>query len=76
MTDGPFHPAGGGLEGFRHLGIQDLGDGVGVLSARLGAFEECAELTLQIKSLNVDNLLLSLSSRSTLLYGFENMIAK
>ena len=27
-------------------------------------------------SVNVDDLLLSLSSRSLLLYGFENMIAK
>ena len=28
MADGPFHPAGGGVEPFGHLGIQDLGDGV------------------------------------------------
>ena len=28
MTDGPFHPAGGSLECFRHLGVQYLGDGV------------------------------------------------
>ena len=32
--------------------------------------------TLQRMSANVDDLLLSLSSRSLLLYGFENMIAK
>jgi len=76
VTDCSFHTAGSGLEGFRHLGVQDLGDGVGVLSARLGAFWGCTDLTLQIKSLNVDNLLLSLSSRLLLLYGFENMIAK
>ena len=38
MADGPLHAAGGGLEGLCHLGVQDLGDGVGVLSARLGAF--------------------------------------
>ena len=37
MADGPFHSAGGGLEGFRHLGVQYLGDGIGVLTARLGA---------------------------------------
>ena len=28
VTDGTFHPAGGGLEGFCHLGVQNLGDGV------------------------------------------------
>ena len=28
VTDGPFHTAGGGLEGFGDLGVQDLGDGV------------------------------------------------
>ena len=28
MTDGSFHTAGGGLECFRHLGVQYLGDGV------------------------------------------------
>ena len=42
MADGSFHPAGGGLEGFCHLGIQYLGDGVGVLSARLGALLDAA----------------------------------
>ena len=30
VADGSFHPAGGGLEGFRHLGVQDLGDGIRV----------------------------------------------
>ena len=34
VSDGPLHPAGGGLEGFRHLGVQYLCDGVGVLPAR------------------------------------------
>ena len=38
MTDCSFYAAGCGLECFRHLGVQDLGDGVGVLSARLRAF--------------------------------------
>ena len=33
-------------------------------------------ITLQIQRLNVGDLLLSLSSRLLLLYGFENMIAK
>ena len=30
MADGPFHPAGGGLESLRHLGVEYLGDGIGV----------------------------------------------
>ena len=30
MTDGSFHSAGGGLEGFCHLGVEYLGDGIGV----------------------------------------------
>ena len=42
MSDSPLHTAGGGLEGFRHLGVQYLGDGVGVLSARLGALPDAA----------------------------------
>ena len=37
MANGSFYPAGGGLEGFGHLGIEDFRDGVGVLSARLEA---------------------------------------
>ena len=28
MPDGTLHPAGGGLEGLRHLGVQYLGDGI------------------------------------------------
>ena len=38
VPDSSFHTAGGGLECFCHLGVQYLGDGVGVLTARLGAF--------------------------------------
>ena len=38
MADGPLHSGWRGLECFRHLGVQYLGDGVGVLTARLGAF--------------------------------------
>ena len=38
VTDGPFHSGRGGLEGFCHLGVEYLGDGVGVLAARLGGF--------------------------------------
>ena len=30
VANGPLHPAGGGLEGFGHLGVEDLGDGVRV----------------------------------------------
>ena len=37
VSDSPLHSAGGGLECFRHLGVQYLGDGIGVLTARLGA---------------------------------------
>ena len=36
VADGPFHTAGGGLEGLCHLGVEYLGDGIGVLTARLG----------------------------------------
>ena len=35
VANGPLHSAGGGLEGFRHLGVEDLGDGIGGLAARL-----------------------------------------
>ena len=34
VADGPFHPAGGGLEGLCHLGVEYLGDGIGGLAAR------------------------------------------
>ena len=34
MADGPFHPAGCGAEVLGYLGVEHLGDGVGVLSAR------------------------------------------
>ena len=37
MADGTLHSGRGCLKGFRHLGVEYLGDGVGVLSARLGA---------------------------------------
>ena len=36
VADGPLHSGRGGLEGFCHLGVQYLGDGIGVLTARLG----------------------------------------
>ena len=38
MSDGTLHSGRGGLECLGDLGVQDLGDGVGVLTARLGAF--------------------------------------
>ena len=41
VTDGPFHPGRGGLEGFGHLGVEDLRNGVACLTARLGATKAC-----------------------------------
>ena len=76
MADGSFHSGRGGLECFRHLGVQYLGDGVGVPYGPPGSLAGCSRRTLQRLSANVDDLLLSLSSRNSLLYGFENMIAK
>ena len=40
VANGPFYPAGGGLEGFGHLGVENLGDGVRGLSAHAGGFQE------------------------------------
>ena len=40
VADGPFYPWGGGLEGFGHLGVEDLGDGIRGLSAHAGGFQE------------------------------------
>ena len=38
VADGPFHSAGGGLEGFGYLGVENLGDGVdGVPTAHRAA---------------------------------------
>ena len=76
MADGSFHSGRGGLEGLCHLGIEDLGDGIGVPYGPPGSLAGCSRRTLQRLSANVDDLLLSLSSRNSLLYGFENMIAK
>ena len=42
VADGTLYPTGRGAEGFRNLGIQHLGDGIGVLSARLGALPDAA----------------------------------
>ena len=36
VTDGPLYPAGGGLEGFGYLGIEDLGNGVAGLWPAVG----------------------------------------
>ena len=76
MSDCTLYPAGGSLEGFRHLGVQHLGDGIGVPYGPPGSLAGCSRRTLQRLSANVDDLLLTLSSRNSLLYGFENMIAK
>ena len=76
MANGPLHTAGGGGEGFGYLGVEDLCDGVGVPYGPPGSLAGCSRRTLQRLSANVDDLLLSLSSRNSLLYGFENMIAK
>ena len=76
VTDGAFNPAGGGLEGFCHLGVQYFGDGIGVPYGPPGGLAGCSRRTLQRLRAKVDDLLLSLSSRNSLLYGFENMIAK
>ena len=40
VADGPLYPAGGGLEGFGYLGVEDLGNGVRGLSAHAGGFQE------------------------------------
>ena len=42
MADGPLHSGRRGLECFRHLRVQYLGDGIGVLTARLGALPDAA----------------------------------
>ena len=40
VADGPLHPAGGGGEGFGHLGIQYLGDGVRVPDGPRRGYQE------------------------------------
>ena len=42
VSDSTLHTGRRGLEGFCHLGIQYLGDGIGVLTARLGALPDAA----------------------------------
>ena len=37
VADGPLHPTGRGAEGFGHLGVEHLGDGIACLTARWGA---------------------------------------
>ena len=36
------HPAGGGLEGLRHLGVEHLGDGIGVPYGPPGGLAGCS----------------------------------
>ena len=43
VADGALHTGRCGLEGFRHLGVEYFGDGIGVLTARLGALLDAAE---------------------------------
>ena len=76
MADGPLHSGRRRLECFRHLGVEHLCDGIGVPYGPPGGLAGCSRRTLQRLSANVDDLLLALSSRNSLLYGFENMIAK
>ena len=40
VADGPFYPAWGGLEGFGHLGVEDLGDGVRVPDGPRRGYQE------------------------------------
>ena len=40
MADGPFHPTGGGAEGFRYLGVQYLRDGVRVPDGPRRGYQE------------------------------------
>ena len=44
VADGPLHAAGGGLEGFRHLGVQYLGDGIHGLVSPLEGLPEVGNL--------------------------------
>ena len=76
VPDSTLYSGRGGLEGLGHLGVQYFRDGIGVPYGPPGSLAGCSRISLQIKSLNVGDLLLSLSSRLLLLYGFENMIAK
>ena len=76
MADGPLYPAGGGVKPFGHLGIEYLGDGIGVPYGPPGSLTGCSRRTLQRLSANVDDLLLTLSSCNSLLYRFVYMITK
>ena len=76
MPDSTLYSGRGGLECLGHLGVQYFRDGIGVPYGPPGSLAGCSRRTLQRLSANVDDLLLSLSSRNSLLYGFENMIAK
>ena len=46
VADGPLHPGRGGLEGFGYLGIQHLGDGVGVPYGPPEGLAGCSRRTL------------------------------
>ena len=40
MADGSLYPGWGGLEGFCHLGVEHLGDGIGVPYGPPGSFQK------------------------------------
>ena len=42
MPDSTFHSGRGGLECFRHLGVEDLGDGIGVPYGPPGGLAGCS----------------------------------
>ena len=63
VADGPFHPAGGGAEGFGYLRVEDFGDGVACLTARWGASKR-------------ENLLRCLCDLTTTVYWLTQMISK
>ena len=46
VAEGPLHPGRGGLEGFGYLGIQHLGDGVGVPYGPPEGLAGCSRRTL------------------------------
>ena len=67
VADGPLHPAGCGAKVFGYLRIENLGDGVACLTARWG-LRRLVAFPL--------GLLLSLSSRISLLYGCDAIIVE
>ena len=50
MADGPLHSGWSGLECLGDLRVQYFGDGIGVLTARLGAFWMQPENSMKIEA--------------------------